>query len=410
MDDSSNTDNQGEDFASLFEASEQNKRSSDDAVIVAGRTVTGTVTSISAESVFVSLGGKSDGVLEAGQVTDEDGTITVAVGDSITAHVVDAGERTGMVELRCKVGRGSDARGELQLAFENEIPVEGVVAAVNDGGFDVQIAGVRGFCPVSQMDIRFVEQPETFVGRRADFRIMRFEDHGRGDPNIVLSRRILLEEAAEIQARETRAKLEVDAVFPGIVRTIRDYGAFVDIGGIEGMLHISELGYFRVEHPSEVLEVDQQVQVQVIRIERGDDPRRPEKIALSLKALATDPWASASADFPVGRSMQGRVTRIETYGAFVELVAGIEGLVHVSEMGDGTRVGSPRKLVTEGQEVMVSVLECKAGERRISLSMDAAGRAVRAAEERSAIEEHSPAKQKLGSLGDLLEQSFAKKR
>ncbi len=399
-----------EDFAAMFEASEQGGREASDDSVNLGDVVTGTVVSISAESVFVDLGGKSEGVLDTAEVADSDGNLTVAVGDTVRAHVVDAGERTGVVVLRCKLGRGTEARDELQLAFEHRIPVEGLVMAVNDGGFEMQVAGLRAFCPISQMEVRFVDQPESFVGRRADFRITRFDDTGRGEPNIVLSRRALLEEELEEQSRATRARLEVGAVFRGIVRSVRDYGAFVDIGGIEGMLHVSELGYFRVEHPSDVLSVDQEIDVQVINIERTDDPRRPEKIALSLKALAKDPWDSIASELPVGQRTSGRVTRIEAYGAFVELAPGVEGLVHVSEMGDGAHVGNPRKVVSEGQEVTVVILSIDTENHRISLSMDAAGRAARAAEERDALENYAPRSQGFGTLGDLLADSLAKKR
>ncbi|MFT4569331.1 MAG: small subunit ribosomal protein S1 [Hyphomicrobiaceae bacterium] len=401
--------NENEDFAAMFAASETQSRSGGDDAITEGKLVSGTVVSISAETVFVSLGGKAEGVLETTQVTDADGQLTVKVGDTVRAHVVDAGERTGVIQLRCKLGRGAEARDELQLAAEHGIPVEGLVSAVNDGGFEVQVAGLRAFCPVSQIDLRYVEKPETFVDQRLEFRITRFEDKGRGEPNIVLSRRVLLQEDMEVQSQFTRAKLEVGAVFPGIVRTIREYGAFVDIGGIEGMLHISELGYHRVEHPSEILSVDQKVEVQVIKIETTDDPRKPEKIALSLKALTKDPWETIVSEFPVGHAGIGRVMRIEPFGAFVELKKGIEGLVHISEMGGGTRVSSPRKVVTEGEEVRISVLSVDPEKRRISLSIDAAGRAERAADERAAIDEFSPSKQGFGTFGDLLANSLTKK-
>lgn len=393
---------QEENFAALFEASEKNSTERRAEAFVEGDQVSGRVISISGESVFVDLGGKSEGVLDTAQVLDADGNVTIKVGETLTAHVVDTGGGSGVVTLRCRLGRGAEARGELQLAFEAGIPVEGTVMAVNEGGFDVQVAGVRAFCPVSQMDLRFVEDPKVFIGQQFEFRITRFQDSGRGEPNIVVSRRDLLQEQAEMESALTRTKLEVGAVFRGTVRTIRDFGAFVDIGGLEGMLHISELGYFRVEHPSEVLSVDQEVEVQVIKIETTDDPRRPERIGLSLKALAKDPWAAAVAKFPVGSSVVGRVTRVEAYGAFVEITRGIEGLVHISEMGGGAHVSNPRKIVTEEQEVRVSVLSVDPGTRRISLSMDAAGRAARAAEEQEAIKEFSPASEGFGTFADLL--------
>lgn len=395
---------EAEDFAAMFEASEQGGPAArgGESAITEGALVTGKVVSISAETVFVSLGGKSEGVLDITQVLDDKGACTVSVGDDLRAHVVDTGVNTGVVTLRCKLGRGAEARDELAVAFEHGIPVEGLVMTVNDAGFEVQVAGLRAFCPISQMDARYVEKPDVFLGRTEEFRITRFDDKGRGEPNIVVSRRAILEEQRETQSQDTRTRLEVGAVFRGTVRTIRDYGAFVDIGGIEGMLHISELGFFRVEHPSEVLAVDQEVDVQVIKIEATDDPRRPEKIGLSLKALAKDPWDTIVKEFPIGQQVHGKITRVEAYGAFVQLAPGIEGLVHISEMGGDQRVQNTHKVVSEGQEVSVSVLSVDPKARRISLSMDAAGRAAKAAEERAAIDNFSPKKEGFGTLGDLL--------
>ena len=395
----------GEDFAKLFEQSNEESDASGGAGFrSAGDVVVGTIVSISSEAAFVDLGGKSEGVLDLDQITDDEGQLTVSVGDEIEAHVVDAGERSGTIVLRRTLGRGPQARSELRLAFEKEIPVEGLVTAVNKGGFDVQIAGGRAFCPVSQMDVRFVENPEAFVGQRHEFRITRYEEGHRGGDNLVVSRRVLLEEQAEAHAFDTRAKLEVGAVFNGKITRIESYGAFVDIGGIEGLLHISELAYGRVEHPSEVVALDQTLDVQIIKIEATDDPRRPEKIGLSIRSLARDPWDDVAAQFTVGQQVAGIVRRIEAFGAFVEIAPGIEGLVHISEMGGNERISSPRKVVEVGQPVTVAVLSIDTKARRVSLSMDAASRATQAAEEREAITKYGPSKQSLGTFADLLKQ------
>lgn len=374
-----------------------------------GDVVSGAVISISSDAVFVDLGGKSEGVLAIDQVTDGDGLVGVSVGDTIRARVVDSGERTGAITLALAVGRGADAHGELQVAFEHGIPVEGVVTGVNKGGFDVQIAGARAFCPVSQMDTRFVDDPEAFVGRRENFRITRFEPSHRGAPNLVVSRRVLLEEAQAERAAETRERLEVGAVLRGKVTRIEDYGAFVDLGGIEGMLHVSELGFSRVKHPSEMLELEQELEVQVIKLERSDNPRRPEKVGLSLRALARDPWDDVRSALRVGELRQGTVVRIEQFGAFVELEPGLEGLVHISEMGGGERLSSPRKAVAMGQKVHVKLLSIDTERRRIALSMDAARREALAADERDAIDEFGPGSESLGTFADLLRDQLGKK-
>jgi small subunit ribosomal protein S1 len=382
-------DPDNEDFAALFAESEQ------DSDAAAGRDV--------------DLGGKSEGMLEIVELLDKDGNLTVSVGDTIEARVVDAGERSGVVVLGQSLGKGAAGQSELQLAYEHEIPVEGVVTAVNKGGFDVQVAGVRAFCPVSQIDSRFVDTPEEFIGQHHHFRITRYDPGNRGNANIVLSRRALLEEETATRAADTRSRMEVGAVFHGAVTRIEDYGAFVDIGGIEGMLHIGQLGFSRVEHPSEVVQVGQELEVQVVKIEKTDNPRRPEKVGLSLKSLARDPWDDVKSQLSVGAQVKGTVSRIEQFGAFVEVAPGIEGLVHISEMGAGERISSPRKVVSTGQAVEVKVLSIDTERRRISLSIDAATRDAEAAGEREAMASYGSSKESLGSLGDLLKDAIDKK-
>ena len=204
----------------------------------------------------------------------------------------------------------------------------------------MQVAGARAFCPISQIDARHVEDASVWVGQKLAFRITRYESAGKGRENIVLSRRALLEEEKRVRATELQGRLTVGAVLPGTVTTLKEYGAFVDLGGVEGMLHISEIGFSRIAHPKDVLAVGQQLTVQILKIERVDqagDPRRHDKISLSLKALEGDPWSDAVRRFPEGLTLPGTVARVEVFGAFVEIAPGIEGLVHVSEMGGGHR-------------------------------------------------------------------------
>jgi small subunit ribosomal protein S1 len=407
MTDPEDTTEENEDFAAMFEASEQRAEAAGSGPAV-GDVVSGTVVSISADAVFVDLGGKSEGMLEIDQVTDRDGELLVSVGDTVRAQVVDSGERSGVIVLRRTLGKGPEASRELALAYEHGIPVEGLVAAVNKGGFDVQVAGVRAFCPISQMDTRYVERPEDYVGQRLSFRITRYEAGHRGSANVVLSRRALLEEELAEQAAETRKRLEVGAVLRGTVCSIERYGAFVDLGGIEGMLHVSELSHSRVQHPSDVVSVDQEVEVEVLRIETTDNPRRPEKISLSLKSLAPDPWDEVASRLTVGEQLTGTVVRIENFGAFVEIAPGLEGLVHVSEMGGGERISSPRKVVDVGQKVAVTVMSIDVERRRIALSMDRAAREAAAADEREAVAAHGSSKESLGTFADLLEKARKK--
>jgi len=332
-----------------------------------GEKVKGKVLSIGGAAAFVDLGGKSEGMIDLAQLRDAEGNLTVNVGDTLEATVTGNDPETGSLVLRRKAARGQEVAAELRQALDSGIPVEGVVTAINKGGAEVQVSGMRAFCPLSQLDLRYVEDPQQFVNQRLAFRVMRIEP-GKTRPNIVLSRRALLEEEAETKAAETRARLQVGAILKGKVTSLASYGAFVDLGGLEGMLHVSEIGYSRLAHPNEMLQVGQEIEVQVIKIEKGKDEKRP-RISLSRRALERDPWKDVAERFPEGTEMTGRVMRTESFGAFVELAPGIEGLVHISEMGAGRRLNHAREAVQLGQDVQVRVLGVDPAKRRISLSM-----------------------------------------
>ena len=366
-----------------------------------GDMVKATIVSVGAEAVFVDLGGKAEGMIEIDQVVDKDGKVTVKVGDTIEARVVDTGAKTGFVVLRRTMAKGAEAKSELVQAFEHRIPVEGLVTAAIKGGVEVQVAGVRAFCPAGQIDNRFVEDPAVFVGQRLQFRITKLEPGRGGQVNLVLSRRAILAEEAEARATELRKTLEVGTVVRGTVTTVKDYGAFVDIGGIEGMLHVSELGFQRVGHPSEVLRVGQPVEVLVTKIEKTTDPKRPEKISLSLKALEADPWGEIADRFPAGSRAKGKVVRLQPFGVFVEVAPGIEGLAHISQLSADKRVNHPRDVVELNQEVEVTILGVDLDRRRISLSMTADPEADAAAAEDLAAVKKS-ANRSLGTFADLL--------
>jgi small subunit ribosomal protein S1 len=332
-----------------------------------GEKVKGKILSIGETAAFVDLGGKSEGMIDLAQLRDAEGNLTVNVGDTLEATVTGNDPETGSLVLRRKAARGQEVAAELRQAHETGIPVEGVVTAINKGGAEVQVSGMRAFCPLSQLDLRYVEDPSQFVGQRLPFRVMRIEQ-GKTRPNIVLSRRALLEEEAETKAAETRSKLEVGSVLKGKVTSLASYGAFVDLGGLEGMLHVSEIGYSRLAHPNEVLQVGQEIEVQVIKMEKGKDENRP-RISLSRRALERDPWKDVGERFPEGTEMTGRVMRTESFGAFVEIAPGIEGLVHISEMGAGRRLNHAKEAVQLGQDVKVRVLSVDPAKRRVSLSM-----------------------------------------
>jgi small subunit ribosomal protein S1 len=378
-----------------------------------GDQVKGRVISVGQDTVFVDLGTKSEGVLDLAEFRDEEGKIHIAVGDEIEARVVDTGGASGIVLRRVLGGArgaagGPEAQAELLQAFELGIPVEGVVTAVNKGGVEVQVGGQRAFCPISQLDTKHVEDANAYVGGRFTFRITKYEA-GRREMNLVLSRRSVLEEEQKKRADQTRARLAVGAVLRGTITSIKDYGAFVDLGGIEGMLHVSELGFARVAHPSEVLSVGQEVECQVLKIEKTGDARRPEKIALSLKALEKDPWADVADRFSEGMLIHGMISRTESFGAFVTLAPGVEGLLHLSEIAGGRKVAHARQVMKTGAAVDVVIREIDRDRRRIGLTL-----APRASDEDDAAapQATSPqagARQGFGTFADLLKKKEPKK-
>ncbi len=358
-----------QDFASLLAEFEQRNPGGDRLQARVGDTVRGRLTRIGQESAVVEIaGGAGEGMIDLDQLRDEDGNLTVKLGDEIEARVIETMGKKGCVVLRRAMARGPEARSELIQAAALGLAVEGTVTAVNKGGVEVTVAGVRGFCPISQLDSRHVEDAAEFVGRKYQFRVTRYDVDRRG-ANLVVSRRVLLEEEARGRAEKVRSKLVVGAVLPGVVAAIKDFGAFIDLGGIEGMLHVSELGYSRTTSPAEVLAVGQRLDVQVLRIEKTEDPKRPERIALSLKAMARDPWEDVRARLSPGTQVAGKVVRVEQFGAFVELVPGLEGLVHVSELGAGKQVRHAREICKVGDTLTVTVLALDHERRRISLGV-----------------------------------------
>jgi small subunit ribosomal protein S1 len=391
-----------EDFAALFAAAERsNAGAPRRSKLRPGDRVRGKIISLGGETVFVELeNGQGEGMLDLVELRDTKGQLLAKVGDTVDAVVAEAaGARSRMLVLRRSLGRGAGGVAELAQAFQHGIPVEGTVTGVNKGGVEVTVAGTRAFCPVSQLELRHVEDPGSFVGQKLLFRITRFEEEDRRGPNIVLSRRAVLEEESRTKAAETRAKLTVGSVVSGVVTALKDYGAFIDLGGVEGMLHVSEIGFRRVARPADVLSVGQHVSVQIIKIERKNDARKSEQIALSLKALETDPWESAAQSFTEGTRVQGTVTRVTDFGAFVELAPGVEGLVHVSELSDGRSQRQTKNAVKVGEPLTVTVKSVDRERRRLSLSLGASDEPLDA--EARAIVDRGAAPSKHGKLGTL---------
>jgi len=387
-------------FAAALEAFEKQQASDERPRARVGERVSARIVGFGAESAFVDFGAKAEGLVPLVELTDADGQRTVEVGDTVDGVIASLAD--DVVTLRVRAGRGPAAPAELQQAYAHGLPVEGVVQAVVKGGVEVTIAGARAFCPVSQLDTRYVEDPALFVGQRLSFRITRFEEgRGRG-ANLVLSRRILLEEEAQARAAATRASLAVGKVVHGTVSSLATYGAFVDLGGLEGLLHVSELGHGRVGHPSELLSVGQEIEVEIRKIEPPDAKGR-ERISLSRRSLAPDPWQQEAARLAPGARRNGRVTRLEPFGAFVELAPGVDGLLHVSELSAarGREIRHPREAVQVGDAIDVEVREIDSARRRVS-------RVVAQPGGEAPVPEPAGSDEGFGALGDFF--ARAKKR
>ncbi len=397
-----------EDFATLFAASEA--AATQRSTITAGDVVRGQVIALGQTTAFVAVGGKGEASIDLAELRDPGtGELTVAVGDELEATVVDDGKRSGTIVLTRTLARGGRAPAELEQALAHRVPVEGLVTGENKGGFEVQIGTVRAFCPGSHIDRRRGERlpAGAYTGQRFRFLVTRIDGGGR---NVVVSRRELLDEESAAEAARTWDRLHVGAVVQGTVTSIRDFGAFVDLGGVDGLIHISELGYGHVPHPREVLTVGQSVEVQVVKIApvSADDPNGRKQVGLSLKALAADPWTTAATRFPAGSTVRGVVRRLENFGAFVEIAPGLDGLVHVSKMALDRRVAHPRQELTVGQEIDVTVLAVDPEKRRIGLSMVEAARRARDAvvaterAENEATAAELNARQSFGGFAQLL--------
>jgi len=399
MTDRKQPDGPDEDFAAMFAASERKDSRGRPPRVAIGDRVRGKIVSVGHEVTVLELDGGGEGTLETLELLDDKGQLTVKAGDRLDARVVAMGERQGFYVLRRGAGQGPGGRTTLAEAAATGLPVAGVITGVNKGGLEVDVGGVRAFCPLSQLELRPVADPGEYVGRRLEFRVTRHEEDRRGT-NVVLSRRALLEEEARGRAAETRGKVVVGAVLPGVVTALKDFGAFVDVGGIEGLLPASEIGFERGVRPADVLSVGQPVTVQVMRVEKRDDPRRPEQVSFSLKALERDPWQDAAAQFPAGTFVRGQVTRTEPFGAFVQLAPGVEGLLHISELGAGKHLRHARDAVKPGDALEVVVLALEPDKRRISLGL--ATREDRVDDEGRAAATRASGGGGLGTLGDLL--------
>ena len=345
---------QEEDFAAMFEASVTARQ------FTRGQTVDGTIVGIGPKVAFVNIGGKGEAEIDVAELKDAEGDIEVSVGDRISAMVVST---SGGITLSRKGVRNAATQRELEDAYQAGLAVEGKVTQAVKGGYEVRIARERAFCPLSQIDIVRTEDPNVHVGKTYAFRVIEYKNGGK---DVVLSRRKHLEQEQKVHAAEARKSIVPGAVITGRVVSVPDFGAFVDLGGgVQGLLHVSEMSWTRVSNPNEVVAPGDEITVRVLRVDDGTG-----KIALGLKQLQDDPWTTASATFPVGQVRTGRITRLADFGVFVELAPGFTGLMPLAESGL-ERGADPRKAFSIGSEVQVVVLDVDQDARRIRVSKKA---------------------------------------
>ena len=328
---------------------------------IEGSVVRGFVIGMDSEAVIIDVGLKSEGRVPLKELAAPGQAPQVAIGDEIEVYVERMEDRNGQAVLSREKARREEAWGVLETSFEKQERVTGVIFGKVKGGFTVDLSGATAFLPGSQVDIRPVRDLGPLMGTPQPFQILKI-DRRRG--NIVVSRRAVLEESRAEARSELVSNLQEGQVLQGVVKNITDYGAFVDLGGVDGLLHVTDIAWQRISHPSEALQIGETVEVQVIRFNA-----ETQRISLGMKQLMSDPWENVEGKFPIGAKMEGRVTNITDYGAFVELEAGVEGLIHVSEMSWTKKNVHPGKIVSTSQQVEVMVLDVDLSKRRISLGL-----------------------------------------
>ncbi len=349
-------DDDSSEFARLLAGDERTA-----AAPTSGQRVTGIIVQIGEQDAFVDCGGRQELPLPTAELCDEDGKQQYSVGDEITAHVIGKADE---MSLTLAINLREASLRTLTDAHTAGTPVRGKVHGTNKGGFNIALGRFRAFCPFSQMELRRIEDAEAYIDREFDFKLLELGEEGR---NIVVSRRALLQDERDSAAAETRDRVVPGAVLQGEVTRLVPYGAFVDLGGIEGLLHISEIAHERVEDPTAYLHEGQPIRVKVLEVQNLGEPHR-ERVGLSLKALAEDPWPVTVGALPIGKDVPGKVMRVVDFGAFIELLPGIEGLVHISELAD-RRVDHPHEVVKAGDEIIVRILDVDPERRRIALSL-----------------------------------------
>jgi small subunit ribosomal protein S1 len=344
-----------ESFAQLFEESLANTK------IKPGAILMGRIIDIGPDVVLVNAGLKSEAVIPVEQFKNERGEIEVSVGDDVEVALDSVEDGSGETRLSREKAKRARTWSRLEEAFEKQEIVKGIINGRVKGGFTVEIDFVRAFLPGSLVDVRPVRDPSYLENKVLEFKVIKLDQKRN---NVVVSRRAVVEQEYSAERTELMEKLQEGAVIKGVVKNLTDYGAFVDLGGIDGLLHITDMAWKRVKHPSEVVQVGQEIDVRILKFDR-----ERQRVSLGIKQLGNDPWQNIARRYPTGTRLFGKVTNIADYGCFVEIEEGVEGLVHVSEMDWTNKNVNPSKVVHVGQEVEVMVLDIDEERRRISLGI-----------------------------------------
>jgi len=345
-------DNNEENFAAMFEDSYSKIDS-----MVPGQQIETIIVSISSGIIFLQLSGKSEGLLEAAELTDKDGNLSVKEGDTIKAFFLFA--KNGEMYFTTKISGDKAAKSVLENAHKSGIPVEGLVVKEIKGGFEVKIGETRAFCPFSQMGQKRVEDSSIYIGKHLTFKILEYKENGR---NILVSNRVIQEEEKKKKIEVLKNSLHEDMVIKGEIKRVQDFGAFVDLDGIQALLPVSEISRSRIDDIHTVLSVGQEIEASIIKLDWNT-----ERITLSMKALLSDPWDKASDNYPRGSKHSGKVVRITDFGAFVALEPGLDGLIHVSDLKTDSRDSNPDDILKKGQSVSVIINNIDIERKRISL-------------------------------------------
>jgi len=368
-----------------------------------GEKVEAVITQITREGIFIDVGGKSDGYMAKNEFVDDEGNMTITEGDTIQAYFLSS--RNNEMLFTTRLADDTTGTEHLEEAYHSGIPVEGLVEKEIKGGFAVKIVGnIRAFCPYSQIGLHRVEDAGAYMGQRLTFKII---EYGKGGRNVIISHRTVLEEERQKQKEALRGSLEEGMTVRGEISSIRKFGAFVDIGGLEGLIPISEISWGRVEDINDLLSVGQKVEVAIKKLDWEND-----KFSFSLKEIQPNPWKNVGLKYPEGSKHKGKVVRLVPFGAFVTLEPGIDGLVHISELGKGKRINHPREVLEENQTIEVKIAGVDEKQKRLSLAMVSD---EQDSEERDYYQKHMAGSSKtssgaLGTLGDILRAKMDEKK